>query len=196
MSEIINFGLILQIFVLINPLSSLPVLMAAYKNKLNVRKVALNAISLAFIIAIIIAAVGPYLFNIFNITIDSFRIAGGLVLLLLGLDTIRREEPKKIKGGKVDSLISIIATPLLTGPATISFITIKALEIGRLMTAINIFFAFILVGFVFILFSFIIPKVNMKVVNLMSRVLGLFLAAVAIQMISKGLLNLFFVPKV
>lgn len=193
---LIDFALVVQIFVLINPLSSLPVLMSAYKNKLNVRKISISAVILAGIIAVTIALIGPFLFNLFKITLDSFRIAGGLVLLLLGLDTIRKrdlEEKKDI--GKIDSLVSVIATPLLTGPATISFITIKAFEIGKTAIILDIFVTFILVAIVFVLISMMIPKINLKVVDLMSKVLGLFLTAVAIEMIAKGISNLFFIAK-
>jgi len=129
------------------------------------------------------------LFGLFGVTVDSFRIAGGIVLLLLGLDTIRdRKEQTKVN--KVDSLISIIATPLLTGPATISFVTIKAFELGRISIVSNLVLAFILVGIVFFFFSLAIPKVNPKVVSIMSKIMGLFLTAVAIEMMATGLMHL------
>ena len=129
------------------------------------------------------------MFGLFGVTVDSFRIAGGIVLLLLGLDTIRdRKEQTKVN--KVDSLISIIATPLLTGPATISFVTIKAFELGRISIVSNLVLAFILVGIVFFFFSLAIPKVNPKVVSIMSKIMGLFLTAVAIEMMATGLMHL------
>ena len=186
--ELISFALIFQLFVLVNPLSSFPILMEAWRKKMNVRKIAFMGVLIAFLIAIFVAFFGPFLFNIFGITVDSFRIAGGLVLLLLGLDTIRDKE-RKTQITKVDSLISIIATPLLTGPATISFITIKAFEVGKLTMVTNIMAAFVLVGAVFICFSFMIPKINEKIVNITSKILGLFLMGMAIEMISSGILN-------
>ena len=129
------------------------------------------------------------MFGLFGVTVDSFRIAGGIVLLLLGLDTIRdRKEQTKVN--KVDSLISIIATPLLTGPATISFVTIKAFELGRISIVSNFVLAFSLVRIVFFFFSLAIPKVNPKVVSIMSKIMGLFLTAVAIEMMATGLMHL------
>jgi multiple antibiotic resistance protein len=87
----------------------------------------------------------------------------------------------------MNSLIAIMATPLLTGPATISFITIKSMEIGMIPVFINLCAAFILVGTVFMLFSVFIDRINTKVIGIMSRVLGLFLSAIAIEMISAGI---------
>jgi len=191
--NIMNFfdlALIIQLFVLIDPLTASPILMSAYKNKMNIRKIAASAVLIAFIIAVLVAVFGVYLFNLFGIGIDSFRIAGGIVLLLLGLETIRskQEDGKNVK--KTDALVSIIATPLLTGPAIISFITIKAYEIGQTAIIFNVFFAFILVAIVFMTFSFFVSKINLKIVDIVSRVLGLFLTAVAIEMIAKGITGL------
>lgn len=181
-----EIGLIIQMFVLLNPLSSFPILVSAYKNKMNVRKIALNSVFLAFIIAVIIAVFGPNLFALFGISIDSFRIAGGIVLLLLGINTIN-EIREKDKVDKVDSLVSLIATPLLTGPATISFITIKSIEIGKIPLLFNIVVSFLFVGIAFYAFSASISKINMKIVTITSRILGLFLAAIGIEMIFVGL---------
>ena len=187
--QAISIALIVQIFVLINPLSSVPILMQAWKNKMNVRRIALTGTFVAFIIAISVALFGPFLFNFFGITVDSFRIAGGIVLLLLGLDTIR-DGQEKAKITKIDSLISIIATPLLTGPATISFITLKTFELGRIPMIVNIVSAFLLVGLVFYFFALAIPKINEKVVNIISKILGLFLTGLAIEMIASGIMHI------
>lgn len=187
MINIIDIAIIIQIFVLVNPLSSLPVLISAYRNKMNTKKIAVNSVVIAFSVALIIALIGPYLFQVFNITLDSFRIAGGIVLLLLGLQTIKgKDEEAK---GKVSTLTSIIATPLLTGPATISFVTLKSFEVGRIITITNLTLAFVLVAIVFILFAYSVSKINTKVVNIVSKVLGLFLTAMAIEMIVNGILN-------
>jgi len=188
--ELISIALIAQLFVLINPFSSFPVLFSAYKNKMNVKKIAVSASIIALAIAIIICLVGSDLFGLFGITVDSFRIAGGICLLLLGLDTIRNREDTSITD-RIDGLISILATPLLTGPATISFIVIKSIEIGKIPLLSNIVIAFVLVGMVFVLFSYSVKKINMRVVEISSKVLGLFLTAMAIELISVGVYNLF-----
>ena len=188
----INLGLlsthlVLQIFALLNPLASFPFLLAAYKKRLDVKGIALRAIITAFVTAIVIALVGPALFGVFNITVDSFRIAGGIVLMLLGLEMIRSKDDKKVDVKGIDSFITIIATPMLTGPAVISFITIKSFEITKSALLVNIAGAFVIAAFVFILFSYMIPKINAKLINILSRIMGLFLSAVAIEMIAKGI---------
>jgi multiple antibiotic resistance protein len=183
----LDLALIIQLFILINPLSSLPFLMAAYKKDVNVRRLSLHAVITAYFLAVSIAILGPFLFNIFGVTLDSFRIAGGIVLLLLALDTIKPPKEEAYEIGAMDSLVAILATPLLTGPATISFITIKSYEMSQMSLLMNISVAFLLVGIVFIAISYTIAKINIRMINIASKVLGLFLTAVAIEMIAKGM---------
>lgn len=188
MDGIIDFAVIVQLFLLLNPFSSFSFLMAAYRKKMDVTKIAFSSVVTAFMIAVVIALTGPYLFSFFGITINSFRVAGGIVLLLLGIETIRPKENEFSSISGVHSLISIIATPMLTGPATISFIAIKSYELPQVSLLTNLFFAFVLVGFVFVTFAFFVPKINKNLISITSRVFGLFLTAFAIEMIGAGLL--------
>jgi multiple antibiotic resistance protein len=187
--EWINFALIMQIFILLNPLASVPFLISAYRRKLNVKSIAVKSVMTAFIIAVVITFFCGFLFKIFGITLDSLRIAGGVVLLLLGIDMIR---PKRNEEhiDNVDELVALISTPTLTGPGTISYLTIKVQELGTGIVLSNLIFAFLLVGIVFILISVFIKRINLKVTGIISRVLGLFLTAVSIEMMSKGIENI------
>ena len=182
----INIVLIVQLFALLNPLASFPFLMSANRKNMDVKRIAANAVAVAFAVAMIMVLGGEYLFSVFGITIDSLRIAGGIVLLLLGIHMVTpKEEEHKV--GRINSLIAIMATPLLTGPATISFVTVKALEMGRSMVIVNTCLAFLIVGAVFVFFSLLINRINERVIDISSRIMGLFLTAVAIEMISKGI---------
>ena len=64
--------------------------------------------------------------------------------------------------------------------------TIKSIEQGAATLVGDITAAFIIVGAVFYAFSLALPKVNEKVVEILSKVLGLFLTAIAIEMMAKG----------
>ena len=188
----LSIALIFQIFVLVNPISSVPALLRAYSKKFDVKKIAIYSVFIAFIVAVVINFVGPSLFNLFGITLNSFRIAGGILLLLLGIQTVWTTDKDETSGsGKIDSLISIIATPLLTGPATISFITLKAFELGSFAMLPNIILAFSLVGIVFFLFALAIPRVNAKVIDIISKIFALFLMGMAVELIIAGIKGTF-----
>jgi multiple antibiotic resistance protein len=184
----IDLSLIIQIFVLLNPLSSFPFIIQAFEKKMDVRLIAIKSTLTAFVLAIIMALVGPSLFSIFGITLNSFRVAGGIILIVLAYNMVKPKPPEdKKKIETIDSLTTIIATPMLTGPGTISFITVKTLELGRTVVLSGILGSFILVGIVFFMFSMMVSKVSPKLVNILSRILGLFLMAVAVEMIAKGM---------
>jgi multiple antibiotic resistance protein len=186
----VDIPLIIQIFVLLNPLSSFPFLLQAFEQKIDVKMIAIKSTVTAFLLAVVMALLGPSLFSVFGITLDSFRIAGGLVLLVLAYDMIKPKVEEKKKIETMDSLITIIATPMLTGPATISYITVKTFELGSAAVLSGIVGAFILVGLVFFIFSLMVSRVHPKIVNILSRILGLFLMAVSIEMIAKGIQGL------
>ena len=181
----LDSAFIMQMFALLNPLSSFPVLMAAYKKKLDVRGIAVKASVVAYLVAMFCLFLGPQFFSLYGVSIDAFRVAGGVILFLLGIETVR---PKPVREdiGEVDSLIAIIATPLLTGPAVISFLTIKAMETGAMPLVPDVTIAFLVVGIVFYIFSVALPRINEKAVEIMSKIMGLFLTAIAIEMIAKG----------
>jgi len=176
---------VMQMFALLNPLSSFPVLMSAYKKKLDVKQIAVKASVAAFLIALFVLFFGPSFFKLYGVSIDSFRIAGGIILLLLGIDTVR-PKPAREDTNEVDSLIAIIATPLLTGPAVISFLTLKALDSGPTALVGDVTVSFIVVGAIFYIFSVMLPKINEKLVEILSKIMGLFLTAIAIEMIAAG----------
>lgn len=183
----IDYVLALQIFVLLNPLSSMPFLITAHSQGANVKVIAVKAVVVAFLLGVVMVIAGPWLFGVFGITLDSFRVAGGAVLFLLGIKMVTPAPEENCKIESIDSFITLMATPLLTGPATISFVTIKALEMGKVTVLTNLCAAFVLVAAAFILFSFAIDRINAKVIDIVSRILGLFLTAVAIELLAKGL---------
>ncbi|MCX8197643.1 MAG: MarC family protein [Candidatus Micrarchaeota archaeon] len=180
-----DIALIMQMFALLNPLSSFPVLMAAYKKKMDVRSIAIKASVVAYGIALFVLFFGPQFFQLYGVSVDAFRLAGGVVLFLLGLDTVR-PKPAREDVNEVDSLVAIIATPLLTGPAVISFLTIKAFDIGPMAIVADVSAAFAIVGAIFYIFSCLLPKVNEKIVEILSKIMGLFLTAIAIEMMANG----------
>lgn len=182
----LELAFILQLFALLNPLSSFPVLLAASKNKLDVREIAIKASIVAFIIAVAVIFFGQSLFSLYGISIDSFRIAGGVILFLLGIETVRSgSEEKPIT--EIDSYIAILATPLLTGPAVISFLTIKTIEMGSVDTVLlNTTVCFVAVGALFYLSSLVIKKIDARLIEIVSKILGLFLTAIAVEMMANG----------
>ena len=178
----------MQIFFLLNPLTAIPILLIAYEKKFDVKSIAMKAIMIAFATAIIFVLVGPLLFQIFNITLDAFKAAGGIMIMLLGLSMARPSEDRSKRDVTgTDALISLLATPLLTGPATMSYLAIKTAEIGVIALMAPIATAFVFVGIIFLGAAWMMPNINLKYINLISRIFGLFLLALGIEMLMTGI---------
>lgn len=178
----------LQIFFLINPLTAIPILFLGYKKGFSVKWMAIEATFLAFSIAIAFILLGPIFFKVFGINTDSLRAAGGILIALLGLSMARGtddefdNDPKKVT--TEDTLTSLLSTPMLTGPATLSYLALKTAEVGTVSLISNTVLAFIIVGVVFLGIVQLIPNINLKYINLTSRIFGLFLLALGIEMLA------------
>jgi Multiple antibiotic transporter len=176
----------IQIFFLLNPLASMPILFLAYQKGYNVRSIAIRATILAFLVAFSFIFIGQILFSVFGISISSFRVAGGIVIIILGLDMVMMRG-ENVKGAtEAKALISVLATPLLTGPATLSYLTVKVFEIGILQTILALILAFIAVAIVFIVLVWLIPKIKLEYIEFVSRIFGLFIIAFGVEMFVEG----------
>jgi multiple antibiotic resistance protein len=188
---ILDAELVLKIFFLLNPLSSIPLLFLAYKKRMNVHRVALYSVGLAILVAVCFVFLGPLLFQIYGISIDSFKVAGGVLVFLLGL-SMARDQDHDYDRAKPHDLINIIATPLLTGPATLSFLIVTTAEIGMAAVLANLLGAFVLVAFLFLLLAYFLPRLNLSYLMFISRLFGLFLVALGVEMMVAGLKVLMF----
>jgi len=129
---------------------------------------------------------GLFLLDILNISFNGFMIGGGIILLIMGITTVLGLEFSG-HSTKVSSAAILIGTPLLSGPGALTTIIILSKSYGLLIPAIA--------GALVLLTSFIILKFADKVENVLgteimeifSKVLGLLLAALAVDFIYLGI---------
>ena len=130
MNELFTFGLLCftSFFTLTNPLGAMPVFMTMTMelDEVERRKVALRASLVSFLIMMMFAISGDFLFRFFGISIDSLRIVGGIIFLIMGMDMLQARLVKtKVKDSEVknyvnDISITPLAIPMLCGPGTIT----------------------------------------------------------------------------
>ncbi|MDD5302222.1 MAG: NAAT family transporter [Elusimicrobia bacterium] len=145
------------------------------------------------------AALGPAIFKLFGITLAAFQIAGGLVLLLSALDMIRaqkspmRETPEEFAEGmsKDDIAITPLAVPLLAGPGAITTSIVLAGRAAGLEQKALFFVLIALVAFisywVLTLAADSAKKLSPTILNIITRLMGLLLAAIGVQLILSAL---------
>lgn len=173
------------------PLSFLVFLTATEKLDNKERnKIALFAISLAGGISLLVLFLGENLLMIFNTSINEFRIAGGIILGLLGLKMamgIPLMDLDKMKEDSGRAIGSIIGTPLLTGPAAITTIIITVNEFGRLYTGLAILIVLLLTSLIFFFTKHIVKVLGKTSIQILSTVMGLITVAWSVKFIHVGI---------
>ncbi len=206
----LGVNLFVALFALLDPIGNVPIFAAATAGASLRQRISVSAMICAFAVAFLafFFFTGLGLLQFFGISLAAFRIAGGILLLLLGLDMAREDflkifadadavtDAKDVRGyakRRFKRLIVPFAIPLMIGPGAISAIIINAGEaqkLGAAGTAASLtamvaacvvtFFCFAATGPI----SRILGDVGMAIVV---RVLGLILCALAIQFIIAGL---------
>ncbi len=159
----------------------------------------------AFAVIAVSALAGLKIIEFFGISIASFQVGGGTLLLISSLAMLNAQpaesKPSDVSDGneKIDAGASIavvpLAIPLLTGPATISTMVIYAEKSRHLWEQAALVGYGVVIGVVtFIVFSAsgsIARVLGRTGINVMTRLMGLILAAMAVELLADGLLKLF-----
>ncbi|MDV7396955.1 NAAT family transporter, partial [Arthrospira platensis SPKY1] len=124
--ESLNFGLLAftSFFTLLNPLGTMPVFMTMTADLTHEQRTATarKASIVAFITILAFAFSGQLLFNFFGISVHSFRIVGGVIFFLMGMDMLQARFGRvKLKEDEVkryvdDISITPLAIPMMCGP--------------------------------------------------------------------------------
>lgn len=194
-----------SIFAIVNPVSGVMafISMTAQMSKADKIYIARRSVLIACVIALVFSVSGEIILSLFNITANSLRVAGGVLLFLVAIDMLfartTRESitTEELKDAKQRENISIfpIAMPLLTGPGAITTIIVlirTAENIDSKMLVIGaILLTFIITFLIFSFSDYFNKVVGMTGMLVMTRIMGLFLAAIAVDFISTGIKGIF-----
>jgi multiple antibiotic resistance protein len=165
-----------------------------HKNRV---KTARKAVIVAFLTIIAFALSGQLLFNFFGISVNSFRIVGGVIFFLMGMDMLQARLNKvKVKESEVkkyvnDISVTPLAIPMICGPGAItnSIVLMEdALNIKFIIVLfIAIFVVMILTYFILVSSSKIIKVLGETGNNVMMRLMGLIVMVIAVEFFFSGL---------
>ena len=199
-----NFVLI---FVAIDPFALIPIFAGithGLQNK-EIKSIYLRATFISFLILLFFSLVGGSLLDLMGVNINSFKIIGGLFLIVVAFEMVfeKRDERRQNLADTAKDDISVIslatfplAIPLIAGPGAIT-ITMLISEksgpdiINQIINFIPITFAIILAGISMWLSSKLVEKLSMSLLNVIQRVFGLLLGALAIEYVISGIKNTF-----
>ena len=180
----------IPIFVAMDALGILPMFMGFTENlkKREKQKIITQSIITAFLIGIIFLFIGRWIFKVLGVMVADFKIAGGIVLLTISLrDLLQYEKGQKLSPHTMGAVP--IGTPLITGPAVLTTIVILLDLHGMYLTVMS-FLANLIIVWVAFLFADPISKFLGKAGSkAISKIAHLLLAAIAVMMIRKGVLD-------
>ena len=198
---------LITLLAIVNPIGVVPFFIHFTRNftPAQRRKTARVAAITAFLVIAISALLGLQILEFFGISLASFQVGGGLLLLMSAIQMLNAQ-PAESKASDVDegasradagASIAVVplTIPLLTGPASISTVVIYAEKTA------NVWQLSVLVGYGLIigLATWLSLSAAGKIgkvlgqtgINVMTRLMGLVLAAIAVEVMSDGLIKLF-----
>lgn len=180
----------IALFVIMDPIGNLPITLNLIKGvpASEVRKSIDKAVFVAGVLLFIFLFLGLRIFSFFRIDLDSFQIAGGIVLLIMGILYVFGTSMRYVKCHSNDFSVPI-GTPLLTGPGVITTTIILVRENGTIVTVTAAFLTLVATYFIMGNAAKIYRLLGEHWTNVISRVMGIILAAIAVKFITEGVLN-------
>lgn len=190
------------LFVVIDPIGLVPIFIAITQKEPTVsrRRIAALGVGISTLILLAFLVMGQVLLEALEISLPAFRTAGGILLLIVGLQMVLQES--SVHSASTDPTSSIdlavfpLATPLIAGPGGIMSVVLltdntKFGVMDQLLTALALL-SVLLITFIALLSAEYIQKVLGRTgVNVITRILGLLLAALAMETILAGIKGYF-----
>lgn len=195
-----------SVFFLVDPFAALPTFLAvtAGQDDGKRRKTARKASLTAFVVLTTFAVAGSFIFKMFGITLPAFEIAGGVILLLIGLDMLEaKRSPTQESSGetaeaasKDDVGIVPLGIPMLAGPGAITSVMVLVGQGGGLFSwemgaivgsiAITAVICYVVLGSA----ARVARLMGETGIRILVRIMGLLLVALAVQYFVNGMVDL------
>jgi multiple antibiotic resistance protein len=184
--------LVILFFVIFDPLLSFIVFFGATAgmSPAEKRKTAVLAVSVALAISLVCLIFGESILKLFNTDINDFKIAGGIILGILGIQmSLGQSGAGPVLGTKksAKAIASVIATPLLTGPASITAIIIAVHDYGRVLTAGAVLIVLLITLIIFLQAPRITRFTGETALQVISTIMGLITLSWGIMFVKAGL---------
>jgi multiple antibiotic resistance protein len=188
----------IAVFVIVDAFAVVPIFLSLLENYSESDKKAMikMAVRIAFIVLVVLTFSGNLIFQFLGIEFYSFRIAGGILLLIISIDMLFGRRTRLVSGeqedvDKEDIAIMPMAIPLLTGPGAITTGIILFAEAGdpinELVLLINLILVFLITYQILLRLDMVYKALGHSGTKVVGRVMGIMLAAMSVQFIVEGL---------
>ena len=203
--DIVSFALLSlsSIIIIVNPLGATLIYVSFTTDMDQTLRdtIAKDACRFALIILLIVAVLGTWILQLFGITLEAFRIAGGILLFGIGMEMVyaKTSRTKLTATEKYESrdmeevAVMPLAIPMIAGPGAITTTIVLMNEaIAITPVAIGIVFASIVISIAITYFmmrnsDYIMKKIGQREYRAINRLLGMLLIAIAVQFVINGI---------
>lgn len=196
---------LIGVFAILNPLGAIPIYLSlmADRGSEEMHRTALKTSVAVAVILILAVWAGDWMLNFFGIGIPAFRIAGGLLVLLIAVAMFgARTSPARhtdaeqaAAEAKIDISVVPLAIPLLAGPGAISLAIVDAHQAVQLVDKVVFSLGLVVVAAIVWLVLRMAEPIGRSLgtagLNIATRVMGVILAAMAVQFMADGMTELF-----
>lgn len=196
---------LISLFAILTPFAAIPIFLSLTQGRGDAYRAATarSAVLTVICVLIVAALAGELILRIVGTSLDSFRVGGGLVLLLMALSMLSAQvsavQQTKAEASEAEQRAAIgvvpLGLPLLAGPGAISSVIIHAQRgTGLAHLAIVIGSILIACAFLWVALRLAVPiggRLGITGLNILNRLFGLLLAAIAVEIIASGLRALF-----
>lgn len=193
-------GLFVKLFLLLTPFFVLSVFVTLcdgmeYAAK---RKLAIRTTFAIWVVCVIIYFFGDTIFKYLGLTLDAFQVGAGILLLLSGIELVRGTSVGGVRRADPSGDFSVVplAIPYTVGPGTIGTLLVMGASANsmqtRLMVLAAITTAVVAIGVLLVFADALERVLRRKGLDILSKLTGLFLAAMASQLILGGMRNVLF----
>jgi len=180
------------LFVAVDAIGVLPmfVSLTAGQPPERLNRIILQSMVTAVLVALAFITVGQGILHLLGITVNDFMIAGGILLFVISMNDLLVLEPKRRQVDGESLGVVPLGVPLITGPAVLTTSLLLMNTHGVGLTALAIIVNVALAGVIFSAARTLLHLLGKAGAKASSKVASLFLAAIAVMMVRKGIMNL------
>lgn len=184
---------------IVDPLGAIPLFLILTAHQSQAKKQATVRLTVISVLSVLVIslAIGQWILWFLGISIDAFRFAGGLILLLMALSMLQSKMHDPEEQIKEDESVALVplTMPLLAGPGAISTVIVYGHQsqgfTHYLLIACAIILVCVLLWLTLLAMPWISKHLTAKSIAMCTRVMGLLLCAIAIEFMVKGVKGLF-----
>jgi multiple antibiotic resistance protein len=194
MSNVIAVTLMTEVFVtlfvIMDPVGTIPIFLSLTRGRspASVRRAAWQAVTVSFAVIVAFALVGQRILDYLGISLPALQCAGGLLLLLVALELLTGKDQTPAASGDVNVALVPLGTPLLAGPGAIVATMVLSRQVEDVADLVGVALGVVAVHVaLWLAMRFSLPILRLLHdggVVLVSRIAGLLLSAIAVQLVA------------